>query len=125
MKVEASVDGKLYLGCRKCQGVTEKVSVHCLPETRIRRGNAAARASGDYVLYSMIAGKLRYNFAAHGKDYDQYRSLPAWAQETLKRHTKDERELVYHLETLETARAMPFGMRCRLNRCAKEKSIMT
>jgi deoxyribodipyrimidine photo-lyase len=65
MKVVASIDGKLYLGCRKCQGVTEKVTVNSVPEIRIRKGNAAAaRASGDYVLYWMIASRrLRYNFA--------------------------------------------------------------
>ncbi len=103
MEVEASVDGKLYLGCRKCQGVTETVSVNSVPEIRIRSGNAAAaRASRDYVLYWMIASRrLRYNFAvdralehcrAFGKPLVVFEALRLgypWASDRLHRFILD------------------------------------
>lgn len=36
-------------------------------------------------------------------DYDQYESLPDWAQKTLDIHSEDERPIVYSFEQLETA----------------------
>jgi deoxyribodipyrimidine photo-lyase len=47
--------------------------------------------------------ELGYNFAAHRPDYDRYESLPDWAQRTLQKHTRDEREHVYALEQFENA----------------------
>jgi len=47
--------------------------------------------------------EVGYNFAVHREDYDQYESLPAWAQKTLKEHAKDEREYVYSLGEFEAA----------------------
>ena len=47
--------------------------------------------------------ELGYNFAAHRPDYDRYESLPDWAQRTLQKHTRDEREQVYALEQFENA----------------------
>ncbi len=77
MKVEASVDGKLYLGCRKCQGVTDRrhgeggegSGEFCAGGSHTEAECGGARASGDQVLHSMIASRrLRYDFAADGKD---------------------------------------------------------
>jgi deoxyribodipyrimidine photo-lyase len=48
--------------------------------------------------------EVGYNFAAHRADYDKYESLPGWAQETLRKHAKDERKAIYSLEELEGAR---------------------
>ena len=48
--------------------------------------------------------EVGYNLASHRRDYDKYQSLPAWAQETLMKHAKDEREFVYSLERFETAK---------------------
>lgn len=48
--------------------------------------------------------EVGYNFASHRTDYDQYESLPGWARETLKAHSKDEREQVYSLEEFEAAK---------------------
>ncbi|HTQ95862.1 MAG TPA: hypothetical protein VMH89_03600 [Candidatus Acidoferrum sp.] len=48
--------------------------------------------------------EVGYNFASHRRDYDQYESLPAWAQKTLQEHAKDEREFVYGLEEFENAK---------------------
>jgi deoxyribodipyrimidine photo-lyase len=48
--------------------------------------------------------EVGYNFTLRREDYDQYESLPAWAQKTLKEHAKDEREYVYSLGEFEAAR---------------------
>jgi len=48
--------------------------------------------------------ELGYNFAAHRQDYDQFQSLPEWAQKTLAKHATDRREHVYTLEEFEQAK---------------------
>jgi deoxyribodipyrimidine photo-lyase len=48
--------------------------------------------------------EVGYNFAAHRTDYDQYESLPEWAQNTLREHAKDERGAVYRVEEFEAAK---------------------
>jgi len=48
--------------------------------------------------------EVGFNFAAHRADYDQFGSLPEWAQKTLKEHVKDEREYVYTREEFEEGR---------------------
>jgi deoxyribodipyrimidine photo-lyase len=47
---------------------------------------------------------LGYNFAFHCRNFDQYDSLPAWAQTTLQEHTDEERETVYSLRDFEDAK---------------------
>lgn len=41
--------------------------------------------------------ELGYNMTAHYDDYDQYQSLPDWAQATLAKHERDPRQFVYSL----------------------------
>jgi deoxyribodipyrimidine photo-lyase len=48
--------------------------------------------------------EVGYNFAAHGKDFDRFESLPGWARKTLKEHARDEREHRYSLEEFEAAK---------------------
>ncbi len=48
--------------------------------------------------------ELGFNCCHMRKDYDQYESLPAWAQKTLKEHENDARTARYSLEELEGAR---------------------
>ena len=48
--------------------------------------------------------ELGYNMCWQRPDYDQYESLPEWAQKTLEEHTKDKREHVYDLEEFEYSR---------------------
>ena len=38
------------------------------------------------------------NASTHCSNYDRYESLPSWAQKTLEKHARDEREHVYSLE---------------------------
>jgi deoxyribodipyrimidine photo-lyase len=47
--------------------------------------------------------ELGFNMCRQRPDYDQYRSLPGWAQQTLKEHQADPRPHVYRLEDLERA----------------------
>ncbi len=44
------------------------------------------------------------NMCAHRADYDQFGSLPAWAQATLARHADDPREHAYTLDEFDAAR---------------------
>lgn len=48
--------------------------------------------------------ELGYNMSWQRADYDQYASLPDWAQQTLAEHASDPREYVYSLDEFESAR---------------------
>jgi deoxyribodipyrimidine photo-lyase len=48
--------------------------------------------------------ELGYNFCWQRDDYDQYESLPAWAQQTLAKHAADPREHTYSLAEFAAAR---------------------
>ena len=62
--------------------------------------NAGAEAFLDQLI---TWRELSFNFCAHRADYNQFESLPVWAQKTLHAHSKDEREYVYSLEQFESA----------------------
>lgn len=47
--------------------------------------------------------EVGYNMCCFRPDYDQYESLPDWAQQTLAAHSRDRREHVYQLEDFEAA----------------------
>ncbi len=47
--------------------------------------------------------ELGYNMCWQRSDYDQYESLPQWAQKTLAEHSSDDRPHVYSLEQFENA----------------------
>ena len=47
--------------------------------------------------------ELGFNLCAQRQDYDQYLSLPAWAQQTLREHEGDRRRFIYRLEEFERA----------------------
>jgi deoxyribodipyrimidine photo-lyase len=47
--------------------------------------------------------ELGYNMCTHLPLYDRYKSLPAWAKETLDRHRKDPRPYLYGLDQFENA----------------------
>ncbi|QDT29173.1 deoxyribodipyrimidine photolyase [Gimesia panareensis] len=48
--------------------------------------------------------ELGYNMCWQRDDYDQYSSLPDWAQTTLEEHASDPREYTYSLEEFEQAK---------------------
>ena len=47
--------------------------------------------------------ELGYNMTSHRDDYDQYESLPDWAQATLAKHERDPRQFVYSLDEFAAA----------------------
>jgi deoxyribodipyrimidine photo-lyase len=47
--------------------------------------------------------ELGFNMCWQRPDYDQYESLPAWAQQTLEEHSSDLRPVVYTLDQLQSA----------------------
>jgi deoxyribodipyrimidine photo-lyase len=47
--------------------------------------------------------ELGFNMCWQADDYDQYESLPDWAQQTLADHESDERSHIYELDDFETA----------------------
>ena len=62
-------------------------------------------ASAESFLDELITWReLGYNLCWQRDDYDQYESLPDWAQRTLAKHTNDRREYVYELADFEQAR---------------------
>ena len=63
--------------------------------------SAAAEAYLDQLITWREVG---YNFSARRGDADRFESLPDWAQKTLEKHAKDEREYVYSLKQFETAK---------------------
>ncbi|MEO8498246.1 MAG: deoxyribodipyrimidine photolyase, partial [Planctomycetota bacterium] len=48
--------------------------------------------------------EVGYNLCSKRDDYDQYESLPEWAQRTLREHARDPRAHVYSLEEFESSR---------------------
>ncbi len=49
--------------------------------------------------------EVGYNFSSHRPDdYDAYESLPPWAQQTLAKHARDERAVMYTLKDFAAAR---------------------
>jgi deoxyribodipyrimidine photo-lyase len=61
-------------------------------------------ATAEAFLDQLITWReLGYNFSSHRGDSDRFESLPPWAQKTLQKHSKDEREYVYSLKEFESA----------------------
>jgi deoxyribodipyrimidine photo-lyase len=80
----------------------EKLAVH---GNGSREGWWNMSAEAESFLDELITWReVGYNFAANRENYDEYGSLPVWAQETLKKHAKDEREFIYDLREFEAAK---------------------
>lgn len=47
--------------------------------------------------------ELGFAYSHHVKNYDEFKTLPPWAQATLNEHKKDRRPILYRLDELETA----------------------
>lgn len=69
-----------------------------------RHGWWGVRPAAEAFLDQLITWReLGYNMTAQRDDYDQYESLPAWAQRTLAKHAKDRRTHTYSLAEFERA----------------------
>ncbi len=70
-----------------------------------RRGWWGVSENAESFLDELIIWReLGYTFCSQRDDYDQYKSLPTWAQTTLEEHAVDPREHVYSLDEFENAR---------------------
>jgi deoxyribodipyrimidine photo-lyase len=58
---------------------------------------------GSYLEELIVRRELSMNFVSYTPDYDQYQSLPGWAQATLRAHRDDPREQRYSARQLERA----------------------
>jgi deoxyribodipyrimidine photo-lyase len=84
----------------------ERWSVDRLDEVpaESRDGAWGMSAAADAFLDELVTWReLGYNMCALRPDYDQYYSLPEWAQKTLAKHIRDPREYLYTLEEFEAA----------------------
>ncbi len=77
----------------------------------LRAALAVSQATGrahegkeDFLEELVVRRELSDNFCLHTPDYDSVDCFPDWAQRTLSEHEADEREYVYELDTLESAR---------------------
>ncbi len=69
-----------------------------------RRGWWGVGENAEAFLDELITWReIGYNMSSHRADYDQYESLPDWAQGTLADHADDPRPELYGLEELEAA----------------------
>jgi deoxyribodipyrimidine photo-lyase len=72
--------------------------------TGSREGFWGLSASAEGFLDELLTWReLGFNMTSRRADYDQWSSLPTWAQETLIDHLGDERKHVYDLEQLATS----------------------
>ena len=71
-----------------------------------RTGWWAVRPDAEQFLDQFITWReVGYNFSSHRPDdYDAYESLPPWAQQTLAKHARDERAVMYTLKDFAAAR---------------------
>jgi len=67
-------------------------------------GSSAGRAAKDAFLEELIVRKeLADNYCFYNAAYDKFSGLPAWARESLTRHSADHREYSYSFGSLENA----------------------
>jgi deoxyribodipyrimidine photo-lyase len=57
----------------------------------------------EFLEQLIVRRELTFNFALHGPDPTTLAALPEWAQESLKKHDKDQREFLYTREEWEQA----------------------
>jgi len=75
-----------------------------LRATGAREGWWNMTASSEAFLDEVVTWReLGYVFCTQRPEYDRFESLPAWAQQTLKKHERDERPYLYSLAQLESA----------------------
>ena len=70
-----------------------------------RQGWWGVRPQVEQFLDQLITWReVGFNFSSHREDYDRYDSLPEWAQKTLAKHSRDERQWIYSLKDFAAAR---------------------
>lgn len=67
------------------------------------RERGGGENADTYLEELIVRRELPMNFVFYEPDYDQYRSLPEWARQTLAEHSADPRDPLYTPEQLEAA----------------------
>lgn len=67
----------------------------------VGEADAPKDAKDAYLEELIVRRELSYNFTKFNKKYDSLESLPAWVQQTMRKHIDDARAPVYTLEQLE------------------------
>mmetsp|Transcript_104278 Transcript_104278/g.185349 ORF Transcript_104278/g.185349 Transcript_104278/m.185349 type:complete len:406 (-) Transcript_104278:435-1652(-) len=61
-------------------------------------------SAADFIEEAVVRRELSDNFCWHNPNYDSIKGAAGWAEETLKKHSKDKREYVYTRSMLEQAK---------------------
>jgi deoxyribodipyrimidine photo-lyase len=72
-------------------------------EIALAAQEADAQAAAPFLEELIVRRELSQNFVYYNAQYDQFQSLPFWAQRTLRFHSRDKRPALYSPEQLETA----------------------
>lgn len=81
-----------------------------LDPIRNKSGHASKEKSGimkgaeAFIEEIVVRKELADNFCYYNKNYDNFKGLKPWAQRTLEIHIHDDREHIYNLESLESAK---------------------
>ena len=86
-----------------CAGVSSRMSAYLhygmVSPMRLAR-EAHALGAEKYLDELLIWRELAYGYCFYRKEHNTVSTLPAWAQETLRKHAKDPREAIYSWERL-------------------------
>ena len=69
----------------------------------VKESDAPKLSKDAYLEELIVRRELSFNFTRHNKNYDSLKSLPDWANKTMREHIDDERPITYSLEQLESA----------------------
>ena len=69
----------------------------------VERANAPKPAKDAFLEQAIVRRELSFNFTRHNAHYDSLKSLPDWAQKTMRDHADDERPELLDEETIEKA----------------------
>ena len=69
----------------------------------VKESDAPKLSKDAYLEELIVRRELSFNFTRHNKNYDSLKSLPDWANKTMREHIDDERPITYSSEQLESA----------------------
>ncbi len=69
----------------------------------VKESDAPKLSKDAYLEELIVRRELSFNFTHYNKNYDSLKSLPDWANKTMREHIDDERAITYSLEQLESA----------------------
>lgn len=67
----------------------------------VERANESKPAKDAFLEQAIVRRELSFNFTRHNPHYDSLRSVPEWAQQTMRDHADDPRPQLFDEETIE------------------------